>query len=107
MPDSAAPNLGRQLLYMSGLTKVRADARPWMEGVLRSEWDRRTGLLLAAPNACMLALAGVVLLLTLGDLFGLIFIAGAAVVLIAGLSVPSLADRRTDRLAAKNSISLS
>lgn len=101
----APPSPLRQLLYLGGMTRADGDDRLWLQGVLTSSSKRKLGFLLALPNAAIMVGAGFVLLVLTGEVLGLMsFVAGAALVLVAGVGIPWITRRRAANLARKNSL---
>lgn len=98
------PSSWQKLVYLSGV-KAAPDAHTqWLSDTLAMPDRTRLGLLLAAPNAAMVATAGLITLLFLGDPVGLFLLPAAVLVLIAGAALTPFTRRRAEKVAARNGL---
>lgn len=98
----SSPSLLQKILYLGG-KRAPEDHRAWIEGVLGAG-ERRTGLMLAVPNAVLMAVVAA-LSLFVGDLgYAVFLVAAATVVLVAGAAIPAITRSRARKLAAKNGL---
>ena len=98
----AAPSTVQKILYLGGKT-ASPEHREWLAGVLHNTDTGKLGLLLAVPNALIVATAGL-LSAAIGDTqFGLFWLIASPLVLFAG-AIPAISRRRVDRITRKNQL---
>ena len=89
----SSPSFVQQLLYFGGVKAPEAH-RPWITQTLATP-SRKLAVLLALPNACIVLVAAIVVMLVNGGIgSGLIMAAAAPLVVLVSVLVPSITRRR-------------
>lgn len=97
----AHPSTAQKILYLSG-KRASPEHRDWLTGMLRNTDPGKLGVLLALPNAVVVAVAGL-LSLAIGEGGIAVFLLVASpVVLLGGALIPAITRRRAGRLKRRN-----